>query len=72
MTSNELKIRERVCIASYGPLRGLRGTVRKVYCISRLEDDMLFLFYQVDLEGGYTKEPIWIESEEIAPICQEI
>ncbi len=72
MTSNELKIRERVCIAGYGPLRGLRGTVCKVYCISELEDDILFLFYQIALEGGYTKEPIWIDSEEIVPICQEI
>lgn len=68
MELNKLTIGDRVCVVSYGPFRGLRGTVRKVHFIDSLEEDEIeFLFYQIDLEGSYIKEPVWLQGEEVLP-----
>lgn len=56
----------RVRIISYGPFRGLIGTVRVVDTILDLVEP--FCFYQVALEGALTKEPVWFEYEEVEPI----
>ncbi len=72
MAPPELKIGDKVRVVSYGPFRGLKGTIRRINCIDKSGDDALFLFYQVDLEGAYITEPIWIQNEEITPIFQEM
>ena len=59
-----LPIGSRVCVTSYSPFRGLRGTIRTVDMISaELEEP--FCFYQIELEGAYIKEPIWFEFDEV-------
>jgi hypothetical protein len=59
-----LQVGSRVRVTSYGPFRGLRGTIRNVDTIpSDLEE--LFCFYLVTLEGAYIKEPIWFEYHEV-------
>jgi hypothetical protein len=56
----------RVRIISYGPFRGLIGTIRIVDTIVDLVEP--FCFYQIDLEGAYTKEPVWFEYDEVEPV----
>ena len=56
----------RVRIISYGPFRGLIGTIQIVDTIVELVDP--FCFYLIDLEGALTKEPVWFENEEVEPI----
>ena len=56
----------RVRIIGYGPFRGLIGTIRVVDTIIDLVEP--FCFYLVDLEGAFTKEPVWFEYEEVEPI----
>ena len=56
----------RVRIISYGPFRGLIGTIRIVDTIVDLVEP--FCFYQIDLEGAFTKEPVWFEFDEIESI----
>ena len=56
----------RVRIISYGPLRGLIGTVRVVDTILDLFEP--FYFYLVDLEGAFTKEAVWFEYEDVESI----
>ncbi len=59
-----LPVGSRVCVTSYSPFRGLRGTICTVDTISaELEEP--FCFYQIELEGAYTKEPIWFEFDEV-------
>ena len=54
----------RVRVTSYGPFRGLTGTIRAVDTISAdLEDP--FCFYQISLDGSYIREPIWFEYHEV-------
>ena len=57
---------QRVCITSYGPFRGLRGTIRIVDTISSEAEP--FCFYLIELEGAQTKEPIWFEFEDVESI----
>ncbi len=65
----------RVQIISYGPFRGLRGTIRTAHCLLGIEDPLCF--YQVVLEGSYIREPIWFECDEVdmlaspSPVSQE-
>ena len=59
----------RVRIISYGPFRGLIGTIRIVDTILDLVEP--FCFYLVELEGALTKEPVWFEYEEVEPIFYE-
>ena len=56
----------RVRILSYGPFRGLIGTIRIVDTIADLVEP--FCFYLVELEGALTKEPVWFEYDEVEPI----
>jgi hypothetical protein len=73
MAVNMLTVGERIRVVSYGPFCGLRGTIRRVHCIDHEEEgEMMFLFYEIDLEGAYIREPIWIQSEEVVPLCREI
>jgi hypothetical protein len=59
-----LPVGSRVYVTSYGPFRGLRGTITTVNTIADgLEEP--FCFYQVVLEGASLKEPIWFEYEEV-------
>jgi hypothetical protein len=57
---------QRVCITSYGPFRGLKGTIRVVDTIASEAEP--FCFYLIDLEGAQIKEPIWFEYEEVESV----
>jgi hypothetical protein len=57
---------QRVCITSYGPFRGLVGTVQIVDTIASEAEP--FCFYLVELEGAQTREPIWFEHEEVESV----
>jgi hypothetical protein len=60
------QVGHRVRILSYGPFRGLIGTIRIVDTIVDLIEP--FCFYLIDLEGAFTKEPVWFEYDEVEPI----
>jgi flavodoxin len=53
-----------VRVTSYGPFRGLKGTIQTV---DRIADSLeeAFCFYLIDLEGVTIPAPIWFESQEI-------
>ena len=53
-----------VCVTSYSPFRGLRGTVRSVHTIAADLDEH-FCFYLIALEGAQIKGPIWFEYDEV-------
>ncbi len=55
-----------VRVTSYGPFRGLKGTIRRAHCLPPCEDP--WCFYQIVLEGAYLKQPIWFSSEELEPL----
>ncbi len=58
-----------VCVISYSPFKGLRGTIRKVHQITDAGDNEApFLCYQVALEHASVKEPGWFQAEEIVSI----
>ena len=57
---------QRVCITSYGPFRGLVGTIQLVDTIASGADP--FCFYLIDLEGAQTKEPLWFEREDVESV----
>jgi hypothetical protein len=65
MNNQVLPSGSRVCVVSYGPFRGLKGTIRKVDTIAGLEAGVAFCFYLVELEGTHNKEPIWFEYDEV-------
>ena len=65
MNNQALPPGSRVRVASYGPFRGLKGTIRKVDTIAGLEADEAFCFYLLELEGTHNKEPIWFEYDEV-------
>jgi hypothetical protein len=56
----------RVRISSYGPFRGLIGTIRITDIIADLAEP--FCFYLIDLEGAQTKEPVWFEYDEVESV----
>jgi hypothetical protein len=66
MESNVFSVGSRVRVTSYGPFRGLKGTIRTTHCLPPREDP--WCFYQVVLEGAYIREPIWFSSEEVEPL----
>ena len=74
MASHILEVGDRVRVISYGPFKGLRGTVRKVERNANAHDDEEpFFFYQIDLEESQVKEPVWFQDEEVESISpQEI
>ena len=62
-----MQVGSRVRVASYGPFRGMRGTIRTVDTITAdLEEP--FCFYLVALDGAYIKEPIWFEYDEVEEV----
>jgi len=62
-----LQIGSRVRVTSYGPFRGLRGTIRTVDTIpTNLQEP--FCFYLVALDGTYRKDPIWFEYCEVEQV----
>jgi hypothetical protein len=63
MESNVFSVGSRVRVTSYGPFRGLKGTIRTAHCLPPVEEP--WCFYQIVLEGAYLKEAIWFSSEEI-------
>ena len=65
MNDQVLPAGSRVRVISYGPFRGLIGTIRKVDIIPGLEADVTHCFYLVKLEGAHIKEPIWFEWDEV-------
>ena len=63
MESNIFSVGSRIHILSYGPFRGLKGTVRKVD--SMPHQDEPFCFYHIEIEGAHIKEAIWFEYDEV-------
>ena len=61
---NVLQVGSRIRVTSYGPFRGLKGTIHTVdTIIADLEEP--FCFYLVALDGTYMKEPVWFEYNEV-------
>jgi hypothetical protein len=67
MTNHVYPVGSRVHVTSYGPFRGLRGTIRTVDTIA---SDLMepFCFYLVAVEGAQIQEPIWFEHHEVEEI----
>ncbi len=60
------EVGSHVQIMSYGPFRGLRGTIRTVDTIAPdRENEEPFCFYQIVLEGAPIQEQVWFECEEV-------
>lgn len=57
---------QKVRVTTYGPFRGLIGTIQIVDTIHSQAEQ--FCFYLIDLEGAQTKEPVWFEYEEVESI----
>jgi hypothetical protein len=68
MNNQALPAVSRVHVISYGPFRGLKGTIRKVDTIPGLEADEALCFYLVELEGTHIKEPIWFQCDEVESV----
>jgi hypothetical protein len=64
MGNHVVPVRNRVRVTSYGPFRGLRGTIQVV---DRIADDLEepFCFYLIALEGASILQPVWFESQEV-------
>jgi len=59
-----------VRVSSYGPFRGLKGTIRLIHVIAPArEDEQPFCFYKIALEGTSLREPIWFECDEVELIA---
>jgi len=63
MSTEVFPLGSRIRVVSYGPFRGLRGTIRTVDAIAHLDE--AFCFYHIELEGALIKEPIWFEQQEV-------
>ena len=64
MGINILPTGSQIYVTSYGPFRGLRGTIQTVHTIAA-EGVEPFCFYQVALERTSIQEPVWFEYDEI-------
>ena len=71
METNVFPIHSLVCITSYSPFRGLRGTVCKIHSISA-DPEEPFCFYLIALEGAHITDPIWFEYDEVELIASPI
>jgi hypothetical protein len=68
MTYHVLEVGSRVRVTSYGPFRGLRGTIRTVDTIAAdLKEP--FCFYFVTLDGAHILEPVWFEHNEVESVA---
>ena len=66
MMGNIFPVGSRVRVASYGPFRGLKGTIQRVDTIAPTRPgEERFCFYQIALEGTSVREPIWFECHEV-------
>ena len=64
MENRNVLVGNRVCVTSYGPFRGLKGTIQEVVSISDdLEDP--FSFYSIALERVSISTPIWFAYHEV-------
>lgn len=61
------QIGSSVCIISYGPYRGLRGTIQGI--TEHINQDKTFNFYLVGLEGKNIVEYIWFQYEDLGSVC---
>jgi hypothetical protein len=69
MENNLFLVGSRIRVISYGPFRGLRGTILRVDAITaNLEEP--YCFYLIALEGAHIKEPVWFEYDEVEPISE--
>jgi hypothetical protein len=59
----------RIRVVSYGPFRGLKGTIRTVDAIPQLDEPCCF--YYIELEGSSVKEPVWFEHEEVELLASQ-
>ena len=62
MESDGDLVGSRVRVVSYGPFRGLRGTIQTVHCLPPVEEPLCF--YQIALEGTRVKEAMGFRDEE--------
>jgi len=67
MENDVFAIGNHVQISSYGPFRGLRGTIQTIHCLPPLEEPLCF--YHIALEGTHLKEAIWFSEEEVQPLA---
>jgi hypothetical protein len=68
MQFNVLPVGSLVYVTSYGPFRGLRGTIQAINTIDdELEEP--FCFYYIALEGASIKEPIWFAYDEVEGVA---
>lgn len=66
--SNEMfQVGTLVRVTSYGPFRGLKGTIQRVDALSDDPNDPL-CFYLVALEETSFRTPIWFEYQELEGI----
>jgi hypothetical protein len=61
-------IGNRVYVTSYGPLGGLRGTIRAVHPVVVASEEPWY-FYLVKLEGIDLGEPIWLEQDQVEAVA---
>ena len=67
MQNNVLPVGSLVDVTSYGPFRGLKGTVQTINTIAD-EAEEPFCFYLVALEGTQIQEPVWFEHDEVEAV----
>jgi len=70
MADNLFPVGSRVQVTSYGPFRGLRGTIRAVDPIA-VDLEEPFCFYHIALEGAYIQEPIWFAYDEVELVAPD-
>ncbi len=73
MQNNVFLVGSRVQVMSYGPFRGLKGTILLVDNIT-IDLEEPFCFYLIALEGARIREPVWFKYDEVEPIadCSQI
>ena len=64
MGNSVFPVGSHVQVVSYGPFRGLRGTIRTVDIIAD-DSEEPYCFYHIVLDGSQMKQPIWFEYDEI-------
>jgi hypothetical protein len=64
MGSSVFPVGSHVQVVSYGPFRGLRGTIRTVDIIVD-DSEEPYCFYHIVLDGSQIKQPIWFECVEV-------
>lgn len=64
MGSRVYPARNRVRITSYGPFRGLEGTIQFLDVIVDDQEEP-FCFYLIKLEGASITQPVWFACQEV-------